>query len=78
MLTMCALVFITIVRTTEGGGSGGPSLLFRASNYDIVRQYADHAPFPHASVFASDAFGLGLLRRYERVCGIIGSGYLDF
>ncbi|GJJ76180.1 hypothetical protein EMPS_08539 [Entomortierella parvispora] len=45
----------------EGGGSGGPSLLFRASNYDIVRQYADHAPFPHASVFSSDLFSLGLL-----------------
>ena len=57
------LVLYYVVAHAEGGGSGGPSLLFRASNYDIVRQYADHAPFPHASVFASDAFGLGLLNR---------------
>ncbi|KAF9087588.1 hypothetical protein BGX29_000751 [Mortierella sp. GBA35] len=45
----------------EGGGSGGPSLLFRASNSDIVRHYADHAPFPHASVFSNDVFQLGLI-----------------
>ncbi|KAG0037127.1 hypothetical protein BGZ82_003084 [Podila clonocystis] len=46
-------------------GVWGPSLLFRSSNYDIVRHYADHAPFPHASVFVSDAFGLGLLNRFR-------------
>ncbi|KAG0364815.1 hypothetical protein BGX24_004440 [Mortierella sp. AD032] len=45
----------------EGGGSGGPSLLFRASNSDIVRHYADYAPFPHASVFSNDVFQLGLI-----------------
>ncbi|KAK3819202.1 MAG: hypothetical protein JOS17DRAFT_756490 [Linnemannia elongata] len=45
----------------EGAGSGGPSLLFRASNSDIVRQYADYAPFPHASVFSNDVFQLGLI-----------------
>ncbi|KAF9194938.1 hypothetical protein BGZ50_005404 [Haplosporangium sp. Z 11] len=45
----------------EGGGSGGPSLLFRASNYDIISHYADNAPFPHASVFANDVFQLGLI-----------------
>ncbi|KAF9144099.1 hypothetical protein BG015_000204 [Linnemannia schmuckeri] len=45
----------------EGAGSGGPSLLFRASNSDIVRQYAEYAPFPHASVFSSDVFQLGLI-----------------
>ncbi|KAF9945135.1 hypothetical protein BGZ70_004018 [Mortierella alpina] len=40
----------------EGAGSGGPSLLFRGSNYDIIRHYADNAPHPHASVFAHDLF----------------------
>ncbi|KAG0281633.1 hypothetical protein BGZ96_001063 [Linnemannia gamsii] len=45
----------------EGAGSGGPSLLFRASNSDIVRQYAGNAPFPHASVFSNDIFQLGLI-----------------
>ncbi|KAG0042509.1 hypothetical protein BGZ83_000385 [Gryganskiella cystojenkinii] len=53
--------YIKAFLNLEGGGAGGPSLLFRGSNSDIVRQYADHAPFPHASVFASDAFSLGLL-----------------
>ncbi|KAF8935687.1 hypothetical protein BGZ47_009798 [Haplosporangium gracile] len=47
--------------STWGAGSGGPSLLFRASNSDIVRQYADYAPFPHASVFSNDVFQLGLI-----------------
>ncbi|KAF9274419.1 hypothetical protein BGZ68_000696 [Mortierella alpina] len=46
----------------EGAGSGGPSLLFRASNYDIIRHYADNAPYPHASVFANDLFPLHLIR----------------
>ncbi|KAF9122710.1 hypothetical protein BGW39_009553 [Mortierella sp. 14UC] len=45
----------------EGAGSGGPSLLFRASNSDIVRHYAEYAPFPHASVFSNDVFQLGLI-----------------
>ncbi|KAI8597502.1 hypothetical protein EDD21DRAFT_436902 [Dissophora ornata] len=45
----------------EGAGSGGPSLLFRATNHDIIRHYAENAPFPHASVFANDVFQLGLL-----------------
>ncbi|KAF9920727.1 hypothetical protein FBU30_009357 [Linnemannia zychae] len=45
----------------EGAGSGGPSLLFRASNSDIIRQYSDNAPFPHASVFSNDIFQLGLV-----------------
>ncbi|KAF9974958.1 hypothetical protein BGZ73_001546 [Actinomortierella ambigua] len=45
----------------EGGGSGGPSLLFRASAYDIVRYYAHNAPYPHASVFANDLFDTGII-----------------
>ncbi|KAF9947806.1 hypothetical protein BGZ72_010250 [Mortierella alpina] len=45
----------------EGGGSGGPSLLFRASDYDIIRHYADNAPYPHASVFVNDLFPLGII-----------------
>ncbi|KAG0236916.1 hypothetical protein BGX31_003772 [Mortierella sp. GBA43] len=46
----------------EGGGSGGPSLLFRATDHDIIRHYADYAPFPHASVFANDVFQLDLIQ----------------
>ncbi|KAF9104710.1 hypothetical protein BGX27_009980 [Mortierella sp. AM989] len=45
----------------EGGGSGGPSLLFRATNHDIIRHYVDNAPFPHASVFINDVFQFGLI-----------------
>ncbi|CAO3566324.1 unnamed protein product [Mortierella alpina] len=46
----------------EGAGSGGPSLLFRGSNYDIIRHYADNAPYPHASVFAHDLFPLRIIQ----------------
>ncbi|KAF9205769.1 hypothetical protein BGZ49_003526, partial [Haplosporangium sp. Z 27] len=45
----------------EGGGSGGPSLLFRASNHDIIRHYVENAPFPHASVFINDMFQFELI-----------------
>ncbi|KAG0228174.1 hypothetical protein BGW42_002331 [Actinomortierella wolfii] len=45
----------------EGGGSGGPSLLFRATGNDIVRHYAANAPHPHASVFANDLFATGII-----------------
>ncbi|KAF9353064.1 hypothetical protein BGX26_009142 [Mortierella sp. AD094] len=51
----------------EGGGSGGPSLLFRATDHDIIRHYVENAPFPHASVFINDVFQFGL----------INSDYLD-
>ncbi|KAF9988257.1 hypothetical protein BGZ75_009738 [Mortierella antarctica] len=46
----------------EGAGSGGPSLLFRGSNYDVIRHYADNAPYPHASVFANDLFPLRIIQ----------------
>ncbi|KAG0361420.1 hypothetical protein BGZ54_009099 [Gamsiella multidivaricata] len=46
----------------EGGGSGGPSLLFRATDSDIIRYYAESAPFPHASVFSNDVFQLNLIQ----------------
>ncbi|ORZ24913.1 hypothetical protein BCR41DRAFT_236373 [Lobosporangium transversale] len=46
----------------EGAGSGGPSLLFRATNHDIVRHYAENAPYPHASVFTNDMFKFGFVR----------------
>ncbi|KAF9169500.1 hypothetical protein BGX21_009141 [Mortierella sp. AD011] len=45
----------------EGGGSGGPSLLFRATDHDIIRHYVDNAPFPHASVFINDVFQFELI-----------------
>ncbi|KAG0003136.1 hypothetical protein BGZ65_001992 [Modicella reniformis] len=45
----------------EGGGSGGPSLLFRATHHNIIHYYAKNAPFPHASVFANDVFRLHLI-----------------
>ncbi|KAG0335660.1 hypothetical protein BG004_008361 [Podila humilis] len=43
----------------EGAGSGGPSLLFRASDYSVIRHYSDNAPYPHASVLINSAFEAG-------------------
>lgn len=70
VVVTCLVDYVTLptytlltLKTLEGAGSGGPSLLFRASNSDIVRHYADHAPFPHASVFSNDVFQLGLIDR---------------
>ncbi|KAF8983571.1 hypothetical protein BGZ52_000723 [Haplosporangium bisporale] len=53
--------FIRAVINLEGAGSGGPSLLFRASDPNIVRHYADNAPYPHASAFANSAFDARLI-----------------
>ncbi|KAF9438101.1 hypothetical protein BGZ76_009794 [Entomortierella beljakovae] len=53
--------FVKAFINLEGGGSGGPSLLFRGTDYDIIRHYADNAPFPHASVFVNDVFKFGLI-----------------
>ncbi|KAI1318765.1 hypothetical protein EDD11_005836 [Mortierella claussenii] len=47
----------------EGAASGGPSLLFRAANHDIIRFYAENAPFPHASVFSNDLFKSEIVAR---------------
>ncbi|KAG0336584.1 hypothetical protein BG000_006423 [Podila horticola] len=54
--------FVRAVINLEGAGSGGPSLLFRASDPNIVRHYADNAPYPHASVLVNAAFEAGLIR----------------
>ncbi|KAJ3014615.1 hypothetical protein HKX48_005039 [Thoreauomyces humboldtii] len=45
----------------DGGGAAGPgarSLLFRSNSEDMVRAYADSAPYPFGSVFAQNAGSL--------------------
>ncbi|OLY77610.1 Vacuolar membrane protease [Smittium mucronatum] len=51
----------------EGAGAGGPAMVFRASNYDLIREYGKRQPNslskwnPNCNVFANDAFKLGLI-----------------
>ncbi|OMH81695.1 Vacuolar membrane protease [Zancudomyces culisetae] len=51
----------------EGAGAGGPAMVFRASNLDVVSRYSKKNSGyitkwrPHANVFANDAFALGLI-----------------
>ncbi|KAF9418668.1 hypothetical protein BGZ94_009620 [Podila epigama] len=54
--------YVKAVINLEGAGSGGPSLLFRASDYNIIRYYSDNAPYPHASVLANSAFDARLIQ----------------
>ncbi|TPX58348.1 hypothetical protein PhCBS80983_g03158 [Powellomyces hirtus] len=44
----------------EGTGAAGAtrSLLFRTNSYDMVRAFADAAPYPHASVLADDLMSI--------------------
>ncbi|PVV04186.1 hypothetical protein BB560_001321 [Smittium megazygosporum] len=51
----------------EGAGAGGSALVFRSSNYDVVKHFSQNKGSyvskwrPHANVFANDAFKLGLI-----------------
>ncbi|OMJ21087.1 Vacuolar membrane protease [Smittium culicis] len=51
----------------EGAGAGGPAMVFRASNYNLINLYGkkqdDYVDnwHPHCNVFANDAFKLGLI-----------------